>query len=170
MRPPEPRPPDEGRLTLTDMASCEEPSLLLSRLRCQMKVQTAMTTNWADKKTVAATIKPAMLMQRPVSLVGRNMASFPVVVVDDLFVSRSKPNLSVIWMVCTSNMSSWAACDVERRRRRFPYETTERRSPLDSSWSHWTGSHVGMQGVTRARNWTTSEDGNLKASKWDRRI
>lgn len=149
-------------LKLTDMPSWSLPP---RRLLCQIKVQTAMTANWAARNTVPATIKPAMLIHIPASPLGIKTASVPVFVV--LFVP-SKPNLSVICMVCTRSMSS---CGVVAALllRLLPYEITDLSSPVDSSWSHWTGSQVGMQGVTRARNWTTSEEGNLKASKWERR-
>ncbi|XP_064214098.1 autophagy-related protein 16-1 isoform X4 [Tribolium castaneum] len=149
----------EGKLTLTDIPSLS----LLDLRRCQINVHKAMMSSWAERKTAPATIKPAMFMQTPDSL-GMKMASDS----SDLFASRSKPNLSVIWMDCTRSRSSWGS--VERRRRRRPYDTTERRSPEDSSWSHCTGSQVGMQGVTSARNCTTSEEGNLKASKCDNKI
>lgn len=82
------------------------------------------------------------------------------------------PNLSVIWMLCTSSMSSLASdvLLVDLRRLLLPNECTDLSSPEASSWSHWTGSQVGMQGVTRALNWTTSDDGNLNASKYDKSI
>lgn len=119
----------EGMLKLTDIPSWSLPP---RRLRCQIKVQTAMTANCAARNTVPVTIKPAMLMHNPASPLGMKTASVPVFVV--LFVP-SKPNLSVIWMVCTKSMSS---CGVAAALllRLLPYEITDRNSPVDSSWSH----------------------------------
>ena len=47
----------------------------------------------------------------------------------------------------------------------FPYDETRVLPPVQSLNEHCTGSHLGMQGVMCARNWTTSLVGNLKASK-----
>lgn len=79
-----------------------------------------------------------------------------------------KPNLSVICMLWTRSRSSLVAEEEAALRRRLPNELTDLSSPDASSWSHCTGSQVGMQGVTSARNWTTSDEGNLNASKYER--
>jgi hypothetical protein len=114
------------------------------------------------------------LTQNPLASVGKNTVSLLIVFRACCF---SKPNLSVILIDCTSNMSSVAALVVVSLRvlnsvlftdlLRRPNEANVLDSPPNGSWSHWTGSQVGIHGVTKARNCTMSEDGNLKASKYE---
>lgn len=147
----------------------------ICRRRCQVKVHAAMMAIWATRKIVPAMMASPRLMHMPIvddmSSLSMKTVSLVAEAFDNL-PSRSKPNLSVIWIDCTKRRSSrlWEAAAVERRRRRLPKEITERNSPVVSSWSHCTGSQAGIHGVTRARNCTTSELGNLKASKCDSSI
>lgn len=77
-----------------------------------MKVHAAITASCAARNTVPATMIPATLMQNPpvvASLMKIALLSFVLVVMLDFRVAdRSKPNLSVMWMDCTSSMSSRA--------------------------------------------------------------
>lgn len=122
---------------------------------------------------------PARLRQNPGSESGRKTVAWGSLSERSLLpFLLANPNLSVIWMVCTRSRSSLgvdvagvAAANDETVRLLllFPNELTDLSSPVASSVSHWTGSQVGMQGVTKALNCTTSDDGNLKASKYDMR-
>jgi hypothetical protein len=169
-----------------DDVSCNSFALALALPLFLAKAHTAAAAACANKKAIPAkAIPPAFKQAPPARSTSSSMNTVDVVLFPAFCLSN--PNLSVICIVCTRSMSSLgitAFVDLNNDNvvtfGRFyfyyesdctlctylflrPYESTDLNSGAPSNLPHCTGSQAGIQGVTKALNCTTSDDGNETA-------